>query len=61
MKLEITRENSKKKISNILGNNEKEIQSLLASGKSYSQIDRDRFATFYEGMQDATIRTSTKP
>ena len=59
MKLQITRENSKK-ISNIIGNNEKEIQSFLASGKSYSQIDRDRFATFYEGMQDATKRTSTK-
>lgn len=33
---------------------------FLASGKSYSQIERDRLFMFYEPMHDATKRTAIK-
>lgn len=42
-----TRENTNK-INKIITNNENELQNFLASGKSYSQFDRDRLGMFFE-------------
>lgn len=51
-----TRENTNK-INKIITNNENELQNFLASGKSYSQFDRDRLGMFFEKTQSARERT----
>jgi hypothetical protein len=40
----------------LIGNNETEVQNFLASGKSYSQAERDRLCTFFEAKNTAKRR-----
>lgn len=54
-KIKITRE-TKNTIHTLIGNNENEVQNFLASGKSYSQADRDRLSTFFEAKSSAKKR-----
>lgn len=54
-KIQITRE-STKTIEQLIGKNENEVQNFLASGKSYSQVERDRLSTFFEASNTAKKR-----
>ena len=41
----------------IITNNDSEVKNFLASGKSYSQLDRDRLSTFFEAIDSTRARS----
>ena len=56
LKIQQQRENTNE-INKIITNNDNEVQNFLASGKSYSQLDRDRMSTFFEATESARARS----